>query len=207
MMHKLSVVSLSILVVSFVCAPVTFARPEEGYLEFSPYAGILLGDAFGSATTDGVTFAFGDVDNAASFGGRLAYYLSGQFAAEVSLGFVPGTDVAGTASDATDSIPLALDSHQFHAHVNAVYHLPMETVVPYVTAGMGLVRFSGEASALGQSADVDENRFAMNFGGGVKWFLTDTFAVRVDARDIVTSVDHFETMHMVEVTAGVSWLF
>ena len=60
-------------------------------------------------------------------------------------------------------------------------------------------------TALGSTLNYDETDFAWNFGGGIKCFLNDTVALRLDARDIVTSMEDLSTMHMIEMTVGLSW--
>jgi opacity protein-like surface antigen len=70
--------------------------------------------------------------------------------------------------------------------INGVYHFDVMRVTPYVTFGLGMERsrrtvrepFLGDPFATDPSA----TEVAINFGGGVKYLLTDRFIARGDLR-------------------------
>jgi hypothetical protein len=82
-----------------------------------------------------------------------------------------------------------------------VYAAPRDAVVrPFVTGGIG---FSDIYTDL---------KFGVNFGGGLKFKLSERFGLRLDVRDHVTSVpfDYPNAptrLHNVEYSVGLSWLF
>jgi OOP family OmpA-OmpF porin len=201
------VVLAVIVLVAVWCAP-SFAEITEGSFEITPYVGALFGDSVGDQTESGVQFDSDDMDDSVSFGVRAGYNFTPVFGIEGSLGYVPDTDFTGTATDGVNTVNYDVGSDQLHFHLNAVCHFwPEKELVPYLTAGIGGVRFDGDVTALGVSEDYDETDFAWNFGGGAKWALTERVAVRVDVRDIITSMEDLDTMHMIETTAGLTFSF
>jgi hypothetical protein len=115
------------------------------------------------------------IETKAPFGGRVAYNFDKHSAVEFSVGN-----------------PLFLSA-------NYLYHFyPMVgRLVPYLTAGAGGSRYGlelQEGPVLTKSENLTLNEggpgrrqtaFAGNFGGGIKYFLGDSLAVRFDVRDVV----------------------
>lgn len=107
------------------------------------------------------------------FGGRIAYNFTNHHAVEFTV-----------------ANPLSF-------YGNYVYHFsPIRSkFVPYLTAGVGGGRYQVELDDLNGTPvnlnttdagpDRRANAFTVNFGGGVKYRLTDHFALRFDARDVV----------------------
>jgi hypothetical protein len=63
---------------------------------------------------------------------------------------------------------------------------------------------SGDAPSGGQIRETD---FAAKFGAGLKIFLTDRIALRLEARDINTQLqDTSDRLNLIQVTAGLSFL-
>jgi opacity protein-like surface antigen len=91
-------------------------------------------------------------------------------------------------------------THQFSG--NALYYLSGlgEGWKPFVTAGIGITRFSPtqEAAAFASVRFLDDpasiqssNKFGINFGGGTEYKPSDTFGLRFDFRDHVMGVPRF----------------
>jgi OOP family OmpA-OmpF porin len=102
-----------------------------------------------------------------------------------------------------------------HFYDNAWVHAtPKDAAVrPFVTAGGGFSAFfnPGHLSLAGIGAS--ENKLGYNYGGGVKFRLTDRFGLRVDVRDHVTGKPfgrHVENgggkLHNVEYSVGFALL-
>ncbi|MDA1313163.1 MAG: outer membrane beta-barrel protein [Acidobacteria bacterium] len=97
-------------------------------------------------------------------------------------------------------------------YYNFVAHAtPEGTVVrPFATAGVGVsVFFPPGASSLSGGGD---NKFGYNYGGGLKFKLTDKFGLRFDVRDHVTGKpfklpDASGRLHNVEYSSTFSLLF
>ncbi len=100
-------------------------------------------------------------------------------------------------------------------YYNFVVHATPEgtAIRPFVTGGGGVSTFFPPGvSSLSGSGD---NKFGFNYGGGVKFRLTDKFGLRLDVRDHVTGRP-FERFgvntldgkyHNVEYSAGFALLF
>jgi len=83
--------------------------------------------------------------------------------------------------------------------------MPHSAVVPYLAGSVGGIHFEHSAA---NGGDLSEP--TVNAGGGVKFFMTDSIALRLDARYLLDfSNDNFrhEAYHNVEYTAGLTFLF
>jgi opacity protein-like surface antigen len=128
-----------------------------------------------SAPVDHESTGFGlDVKTGTPIGGRVSYNFNRHNAIEFSI------------------------ANPFSLFANYVYNLSTfrEKWVPYVTGGVGGTRNEIALSDNNQPAPLNSNLmetgpdrsqtvFAGNFGGGVKYFLTERFALRFDVRDQV----------------------
>jgi OmpA-OmpF porin, OOP family len=84
----------------------------------------------------------------------------------------------------------------FRYGLDGLYNfLPGGPWVPYLAAGVGGTTINGPRSS---------TNAAFNYGGGLKYFITDNFVLRGDVRHIIV-VD--PTKHNLEYTAGISYLF
>jgi hypothetical protein len=61
---------------------------------------------------------------------------------------------------------------------NVILQAPLPVIRPYGTAGLGLMHISGENNALVLSG----TKFALNYGGGVKFLPAGPVGLRVDVR-------------------------
>lgn len=115
-----------------------------------------------------------EVKNGFPYGGRIAYNFTEHHAVEFTV-----------------ANPLSV-------YANYVYNFsPLRgRWVPYLTAGVGASRFGVEPGDVAGVPDVNLNTqdsgpdrrqtaFTGNFGGGVKYLLTNRIALRFDARDVV----------------------
>jgi opacity protein-like surface antigen len=120
------------------------------------------------------TSGHGD-DNSIGIGAAIAYDLTRQLGFEFEIG--RAFDIAGDNAD----LDWSLTTFSF----NAVYHLNVPRVTPYVTAGLGW-----EHSGLDLDDDAEDlvltipssTEIAWNFGGGVKYPINERFIVRADIR-------------------------
>jgi opacity protein-like surface antigen len=108
-------------------------------------------------------------------GGAIAYHLTENlgFEGEISHLF----DVDNTAQ---------VDWSITNFSINGVYHFDVVRVTPYATFGMGMERSRRtlREPLLGDPFFVDPSatEIAINFGGGVKYLLTERFIARADLR-------------------------
>lgn len=123
------------------------------------------------------------------FGLRLGYNITENWAAEGVFDFVPSETTRG--------------DHHVNAYsyrLDLLYNImPSRTVVPYLAVGGGGTTFE---YLHGNGHDSDAT---FNFGGGVKYFVTDSIALRGDVRQLLAFED--TTQFNWEYTAGVSFQF
>lgn len=69
-----------------------------------------------------------------------------------------------------------------------LYHFcPTRPVIPYLAAGLGGLHINPDKG----SSDLD---FMVNWGGGLKYFITDNLALRVDVRHIYEVDDDYNNL-------------
>lgn len=122
-------------------------------------------------------------------GGRAGYYLMNEL--EVELAVLSGK---GDVKDNNRNSNLLLPS------VEAQYYLfGNSRLRPFVAAGVGVLSEAGPSPA-------NTTNVTLPIGGGVKWLLNDTLALRTDARWIVDTEGGGETSKF-SYTGGLSVLF
>ncbi|MFH0727640.1 MAG: OmpA family protein [Pseudomonadota bacterium] len=128
-----------------------------------------------------------DIENDFSFGLGLGYHFDKNWAAEAVFNYVDSEFDRGGRD---------LDAYLYH--VDALYHfMPGERLVPYVAAGVGGIIINPQVTK-------SDHDVAANYGGGVKYFLTENVALRADVRHVIA---FDETRNNLLYTAGVSFLF
>jgi OOP family OmpA-OmpF porin len=80
--------------------------------------------------------------------------------------------------------------------VEGLYHfMPDSRLVPFVAVGLGGNRYSGHDGLS------DRNLFTLDYGAGLKYFLTENVALRADVRHVLPFNDHYnELLYSVGVT-------
>ena len=155
---------------------------------------------------DAVSGAQVDVDNGIRIGGRLSmnrWFLGHEisYAWQKSTLHIEGSEGSGMS--------IQNFYYNFVAHAT-----PQGTAIrPFVTAGAGVSTFfpPGVSSVSGSG----DNKFGYNYGGGLKFRLSEKFGLRVDVRDHVTGrpFEKFGVQtaggkfHNVEYSAGFALLF
>ena len=110
-----------------------------------------------------------NLDHSPTYGLGLGYTLDRHWATELSFNFIDAEFEAGGGS-----------ADGFLGRLDGLYHFrPDSRLVPYLAAGIGGIRLDPDAGSSDES-------FLINAGGGLKYFLTDTIAVRGDARYVRT---------------------
>ena len=128
-----------------------------------------------------------NLDHSPAYGLGLGYTLDRRWAGELTFNFVDSEFETGGGN---------VDGHLLR--LDGLYHFtPENRLVPYIAAGIGGIRLDPDIG----SSDSD---FLINAGGGVKVFLTDSIALRGDARYVLT---FDETHHNLIYTLSVDFLF
>jgi opacity protein-like surface antigen len=108
----------------------------------------------------------------------------------LGLGFAVGydwTDNLGFEGEISHLFDLAGDSADVDWSLttfsaNAIYHFDVRKVTPYATFGLGFERSSTGFDDPLDLPDLSANELTVNFGGGVKYALTDRWIARGDLR-------------------------
>ncbi|HEY7461194.1 MAG TPA: outer membrane beta-barrel domain-containing protein [Gemmatimonadota bacterium] len=146
------------------------ARAQLGArsLEIEPFVGVMTFDE--------------DVrlQDEVAFGGRIGFNFTDTWALEGTFNFIPNAklDIPGLDEDDLD-LP---ETSVYLAHANLVYNFPLNQsrLVPFLTAGGGIANFNVNNND--QIAEDSETDGEVNAGGGLKLFLSETIALRGDAR-------------------------
>jgi outer membrane beta-barrel protein len=169
----------------FTASPALAARGSGGEVELGVYGGYGWLDDYATLRPK---------DNAL-FGARLGYFFTPQWSAEVS---------AQRLSTHTQFDPPTTPDFDIHLdaiRLNLLYNFPGTTFRPFLTGGIGSERL--DAEDFGESSDL-----GWNGGAGFRWFLTDNFNLRADARFVGIKVDEIdESETNVEGTVGLAFTF
>ncbi|MEW6489505.1 MAG: OmpA family protein [Thermodesulfobacteriota bacterium] len=136
-----------------------------------------------------------DVGHKGVGGARLGYWLNDKWSLELS--------GEGVSSRTTDGRPL----DYIQGHVDALYHLNYrkdQKLLPYLAVGAGVANYQYLSRINPDYSSRTDFDFLTNWGGGLKYLLTDWFALRVDARQ---PISWNRTNHHFMYTGGFSLLF
>jgi OmpA-OmpF porin, OOP family len=159
--------------------PPAFAEIRSGAVSITPFVG--------GFTFDGQSH----LETAPTYGIRAGYDFTKNLAAEGVFSYVR-TDSTGNAGNIKEV-------DVFNYHVDGLYHfMPEKRLVPFVAAGFGGMH--------NDSTLEKEDSFALNWGGGIKYFLSDSLALRGDVRHMLAMASDLTRNHL-EYTAGISMLF
>ncbi|MCE5264542.1 MAG: OmpA family protein [Deltaproteobacteria bacterium] len=128
-----------------------------------------------------------DFKNAPAFGLRGGYHFTKSLGVEGFFNYVP-TEV--------ESVPGNPDMNLYGFGIEGLYHfMPDSRLVPFVAVGLGGSRYS-------VSGGTNRDRFTVDYGAGLKYFVTENVALRADIRHVILPLhDHFnELLYSVGVT-------
>ena len=174
-----------------------FSGEREGAFSISPFAG--------GYTFDGVQHA----ETAPVYGLRLGYDITKHIGVEYVVDFL-STDVNRlSVRNSPEGAPIighnSLSINALSYRMDVLYNfMPEGRLVPYLALGGGGITF-GHGS--GFNAGGSNTDATMNAGGGLKYFLTDSLALRGDARQLILFEDNTRLKGNWEYTAGVTFLF
>ncbi|BDY11728.1 OmpA family protein [Hydrogenimonas cancrithermarum] len=127
------------------------------------------------------------LDNGLSLGARIGYNMDKRQSVELGYDYLGGVDYKDIGGDT--------NVHQMTA--NYLYHFEDEgeKLRPYLLAGLGAEDFTDNRGGLKDGG-------IANFGGGLKYLLTETMGLRLEVRDIVRFHDGGHTL---AYTAGLDF--
>ena len=162
-------------------------------LAFSPGNGmsqIREGSVSLNPNIGGYVFQRGQhIDDDLAYGLGLGYNFTENWGVEGNFNYV------STNSNASSSDGNNVDAYLYR--LDALYHfMPEKKLVPYLAAGVGAIRISGDIDHSGSDP-------LLNYGAGVKYFLTENLALRGDVRQIITDDPNYNFIY----TVGLTYLF
>ena len=196
---------LSAIAVLAIQAVPAHAQAKQGTQELDVYGGELFGDKL---TDRPVSATRPELDDDVTYGLRYTYNFTNAWGLEVSLG--------NTASSATKLAGGDIDLDLTTLDVDAVWHIDTGSrLQPYVLGGVGYAAADLDSPIIGtvngQAVSLDDDEgFTVNAGVGAKYFITDNFLVRLEARYryVDAVVDRFDdSLSTFETTLGVGWQF
>jgi OmpA-OmpF porin, OOP family len=112
-----------------------------------------------------------DLKTAPVLGLRGGYNFTKNLGVEGFFNFVPTE---------SNSLPGNPNVKVYGLGIEGLYHfMPESRLVPFVAVGVGGSRYSLAG------ADTDRDRFTVDYGAGLKFFLTDNLALRADVRHVI----------------------
>jgi OmpA-OmpF porin, OOP family len=129
-----------------------------------------------------------NLDDRAHFGGRLGYNITENWGVEATGGHVDTETSVDYTTNSGRFIPRNTDTDFWTFHLDAIYNFfPEDQVNPYLALGAGGYNIDIQH----MDSNIDP---LMNYGFGIKYFLTEWVAFRIDARHIlaVNEIDNFE---------------
>lgn len=166
-------------------ATASYGQTLHRSFELTGYGGIRVYD-------DDVVF----MDSGWVAGAKLAWFPHANIGVEGTFSYSKASFVEeGEGDDVFDEIDDIFggtDVDVKEVRIDAVYQFLFDadqSIVPYFSAGVGQLVF--DATGEDQFEVIDEPATSINWGGGVKIFFGERFALRLDARDNVALVDRF----------------
>lgn len=205
MLKNKTIVGLAIAGALALSAGTAAAQAQEGTHELHVYGGQLFGDDLTDVNVSGRT---PELDDDVTYGLRYAYNFTDTWGVEVSLGQSRSSVTRLNGGD--------IDLDLTTLDVDAVWNIDTGSrFVPYLLAGVGYASADLDRPIVGlvSSRAVridDDDGFTANAGVGAKYFATDRFLVRLEARYryVDAVVDRFDdALSTVETTLGIGWTF
>jgi OmpA-OmpF porin, OOP family len=124
------------------------------------------------------------------YGLRMGYDFTKHLGAELLFDYVATNHIEGTSEPGTDV---------YNYRLEGLYHfMPEKRLVPFVSVGIG-----GQNINYSSTAE-DKSRFVADYGVGLKYFLTDSIALRADVRHVLVFGSLYNNL---EYALGVAFSF
>ena len=168
--------TIVIFILAFLLCGTAMAENRAGAFSVSPHAGWYVFDERQ------------DIDCGPLFGLGLGYNFTENWGTELTMDYIH------TSEDGHDNDTV----HGYLGRIDALYHfMPREKLVPYVAAGFGAIH-------LDENPNGANTQGLFNWGAGLKYFITDSIALRGDLRHII-SFD--ESDNNLAASLGMTFLF
>jgi len=158
-----------------------FAENRAGAVTVSPYVG---GYIFDHEQT------YQNLETSPIYGIRAGYNFTENWGAEARFGYI----------NADSRLPNGPEANVLTYGVDALYHFNVTPeFVPFLSAGIGGMHHNFPGRQMGYYPE-----YAPNYGAGLKYFVSDSIALRGDVRHVVLPDDELNNL---EYTAGVTFQF
>lgn len=173
------------IALTILAADVSWAQTLHRSMELSGMAGMRRYD-------EDVVF----LDSGWVAGGKLAWFPHANIGVEGTVSFSKAGFVEDSEDDdigdEIEDIFGGADVNVWEVRIDGVYQFLYDmdqSVVPYFSAGVGQLVFDADDTDGVDDGQFDEPMTNLTWGGGLKIFFSDRFALRLDARDNVALVD------------------
>ncbi len=178
MKRSVTLAGLCIMICALAVPGLAFGQVKSGAVELSPMAGCYLFDD-DQIYEDNPVYTLG-----------AGYHFTEKWAAELTGGYIDAAEEAHGVFDESDA-------DGWLVRLDALYHfMPEKRFVPYLAAGVGNISVTGGNDSY--------HSHLVDYGAGVKWFLTDSIALRGDARHLYCFDERFNNFAF---TAGATFQF
>jgi len=173
------IISLVVILMVTCIVATGYAQVRHGSFDVTPYIGFYKFE--GNE----------DMDSSIALGLRLGYNITKYFGVEGYAHYVPtriqsvGQNYYSGYWDPNTGQSMQAIGYGIEGVVNL---LPDRSLVPFIAAGIGGIHYS---RANEDTTDNRYNKFAVSYGGGLKWFFAENWAVRGDIRHIM----NFDSFH------------
>jgi opacity protein-like surface antigen len=119
-----------------------------------------------------------------------------------TFGFRAGTGgvIANETTLAYSPNFISSDNSAVIFNTNLMVQAPLGGVRPYATAGLGTVYIRGDATSALEA--ITGSKFAVNYGGGLKFRLAGPVGAQFDARGYTLTSVQSERLNVLEVSVG-----
>ena len=181
--YRFGILAAAVIAICLIAAPL-YAEQRAGAVTVSPMVGGYLFDNSQDIEKDGV------------LGLGLGYNFTEHWGAEIMFNY---GRFDFDYFDPINCLCLEDDLNAYILQLDGIYHFrPDKRLVPYLAAGIGNVWLDNS------NYPHDDSYFILNFGGGIKYDLTDSIALRGDARYIYGPDD---SLNNLVATVGVTFQF
>lgn len=177
------VIALIVVLVLTLCVATGFAQVKAGSVNVSPTIGMYKFE--GNE----------DMDAAINIGLRAGYNFTKYIGVEGFAHWSP-TDINTNGGAPRERINF------FGYGIEGIFHiLPDSAFVPFVAVGVGGLHYG---NAYERTTEDNKNKIAVDYGAGVKYFLSENVALRADVRHVIP----FDDMHNnLLATVGLTFAF
>jgi len=173
------IISLVVILMMTCIVATGYAQVRHGSFDVTPYIGFYKFE--GNE----------DMDSSIALGLRLGYNITKYVGIEGYAHYVPtriqsvGQGYSAGYWDPNTGQSMQAIGYGIEGVVNL---LPDRNIIPFLAAGIGGMHYS---RANEDTTDNRYNKFAVSYGGGLKWFFAENWAVRGDVRHVM----NFDSFH------------